>query len=121
MECCNLTKQGIIKFFRISLLLIILSIERIFLDTSYVPAVSFIFITGFTPLHYAIAGGNTNGVAILLNKELRMKDHKVPDNNEIKIMVNNHSVDVTPLHLAVSKIYNLSLNYVSYSFLFRLN
>lgn len=53
-------------------------------------------------MHYAIAGGNSNGVAILLNKELKMKELKPQDNNEIKMMVNNHSVDVTPLHLAVS-------------------
>lgn len=62
------------------------------------------YFLGFTPLHYAIAGGNSNGVAILLNKELKMKEITRQENNEIKIMINNHSVDITPLHLAVSKI-----------------
>lgn len=58
-------------------------------------------------MHYAIAGGNTNGVATLLNKELKMKELRGQDNNEIKVMVNNHTVDIKPLHLAVSNIYAL--------------
>ncbi|XP_028130015.2 serine/threonine-protein phosphatase 6 regulatory ankyrin repeat subunit A-like isoform X1 [Diabrotica virgifera virgifera] len=61
---------------------------------------------GFTPLHYAIAGGNINGVKRLLRTDTN--DQKKQDCDEIKRMMDKCSVDITPLHL-VAKLGNLEI------------
>nr|CAI5817113.1 unnamed protein product [Callosobruchus analis] len=53
---------------------------------------------GFSPLHYAIAGGNVNGVTLLISHY-----QKNLENSVVKKIVNKRSMDVTPLQLAVSK------------------
>ncbi|CAG9861443.1 unnamed protein product [Phyllotreta striolata] len=58
---------------------------------------------GFTPLHYAIAGGNVNGVQRLLEVE-----QKNQEKNDVKKMLSKCSVDITPLHLA-AKLGNIDI------------
>ncbi|XP_057659011.1 serine/threonine-protein phosphatase 6 regulatory ankyrin repeat subunit A-like isoform X2 [Diorhabda carinulata] len=62
---------------------------------------------GFTPLHYAIAGGNINGVRRLLKNEQTATEKK-EEGDEIKKMMAKCSVDITPLHLA-AKLGNLEI------------
>nr|CAI5819029.1 unnamed protein product [Callosobruchus analis] len=50
---------------------------------------------GFSPLHYAIAGGNVNGVTLLISHY-----QKNLENSVVKKIVNKRSMDVTPLQLA---------------------
>ncbi|KAJ8926301.1 hypothetical protein NQ314_021341 [Rhamnusium bicolor] len=65
---------------------------------------------GFTPLHYAIAGGNVNGVGImLLNNEYKMKEHRGRQEHcDQKKFVETGTVDITPLHLA-AKLGNIDI------------
>nr|CAI5819030.1 unnamed protein product [Callosobruchus analis] len=51
---------------------------------------------GFSPLHYAIAGGNVNGVTLLISHY-----QKNLENSVVKKIVNKRSMDVTPLQLAI--------------------
>lgn len=65
-------------------------------------------------MHYAIAGGNINGVSMILNNEKRGKDSRIQEDNELRRMINDPSVAVAPLHLAVSNL-KLSLTYLPQS------
>nr|XP_023013531.1 serine/threonine-protein phosphatase 6 regulatory ankyrin repeat subunit A-like isoform X1 [Leptinotarsa decemlineata] len=63
---------------------------------------------GFTPLHYAIAGGNVEGVQMLLDNEQKLQEQKCQNIDGIKRMINKCSVDIMPLHLA-AKLGNIEI------------